>query len=77
MAEMKFEIEIPKGAKWVAQDADGAWYAYKGRFEPVYSDPDGAWVGDELSVERRRYEPIAIGPKPNDASQELYEVVWE
>lgn len=73
---MKFEVDIPTDAKWLAQNADGAWYAYKGVFPPLYIEEDGAWVGNETFNKSNLYEPIAIGPKPDDASQELYEVVW-
>lgn len=73
MATMKFdgvEYEIPEWARWLAQDANGAWYVFENKPYRAKS----AWFRRRR---RGRYGYIYITPHlPDDWTQELYRLVW-
>ena len=72
---MKFEIKIPEDAKWLAQDADGSWWAYTA--EPEYDEETKQWDPNlRHACPSNSITPLAMGPKPADASQELYKIIW-
>ena len=68
--QMKFDIEIPEWANWIAQDGDGQWNAFDikpiAMGGPIY----GLWYGEKFKI-------IALCLEPEDWTQELYQVVWK
>ena len=64
---MKFDIEVPEWANWIAQDENGEWFAHTEKPRTGYS----IWLSN------RNKTMIALS-KPNDNwKEELYEVYWE
>lgn len=51
-------VAVPSWAEWIAQDEDGAWWAYEA--EPN-QQPHG-WYENEVG----RIECLALGPPPAD-----------
>jgi len=41
--QVTVEIEVPEGAKWMAQDQNGEWFFYSERPAPI----DGMWVAGD------------------------------
>ncbi len=68
MRTMMFEVQLSDWARYVAQDADGAWYEYA--HKPVRGGNYGVWCMKTSGY----YSYLCSGPPPADASQELYEV---
>ena len=42
MKTIKLEVQIPEEAKYIAQDEDGEWWAFKK--EPRKDTQDGGWL---------------------------------
>jgi hypothetical protein len=68
---MKFDIEIPTWAKWLAQDKDGKWYCYEGEPEKVFSTHQ--WG----NISETRFDYVCAGQKPTNWQSQLYELYWE
>jgi len=64
MRTLSFDIILPEGTKWVAQDAIGQWWAFT--LLPVYTAPH--WNSKHVDF------PLCQGPVPADAALQLYEV---
>ena len=67
---MKFDIDIPKEANWMAQDEDGSWWVYKNK--PFYAEPYKQWDIDDGSFTER----LVSGTVPKNAKYELYKLYW-
>lgn len=65
MRTLSFDIEIPDWCNYVAQDADGKWYAFI--FKPMLSTD--CWQDDS-----GEYEYITRGSPSKNWKQELYKV---
>ena len=65
--KMEIELDIPDEASWLAQDKDGAWYAYE--YEP-YRELN-LWKSDD------QYWHVGSSASPTNWEDELYELVWE
>lgn len=67
---MKFDIEIPKWAKWLTQDKDGDWSAH--REKPFPGLQGSIWI----SLGNRQYVAFSNEQVKNWQSQ-LYEIYYE
>lgn len=56
-------VSIPAWAEWLAQDADGAWWAYEA--EPNLQD--SGWYENEVG----RIHRLGMGPPPADWRSQL------
>jgi len=52
LGEGGLRLIVPQGYKWIAQDADGVWFAYE-------NEPDDAHYGDYWAVGSGRFTEIA------------------
>ncbi|MCK5612534.1 hypothetical protein KAR91_62260 [Candidatus Pacearchaeota archaeon] len=65
---MKFDIELPKWAKWLTQDADGAWAVHER--EPYQKGNTWRYSG------RREYIAFSF-TWIEDWQSQLYEIYYE
>jgi len=75
--KMIFDVEVPKEARWIAQDSDGTWMWYT--HEPIafhcHYASGGEWgMVDSYGKVSANYGSLCVGPSPKDWTQELYEL---
>ena len=69
---MLFDIDLPEWANWIAQDANGEWWAYS--YEPATATV--TW-GIDTTDERNMHNSLCKCTPPEDFTLELYEVTWK
>ena len=59
--------EIPEGTGWIAQDADGEWFAYRSRPKHL----NCVWISTSSTTCQHC---IGYGAPPVDFAREIYEI---